>query len=62
MILVTGGAGFIGANFILDWFTQSDEPIVNLINSLMPGIYKTLHRLLMTQDIFLFKVILVTVN
>ncbi len=30
MILVTGGAGFIGANFILDWFTQSDEPIVNL--------------------------------
>ena len=30
MILVTGGAGFIGANFILDWFTQSDESIVNL--------------------------------
>ncbi len=30
MILVTGGAGFIGSNFILDWFTQSDEVIVNL--------------------------------
>lgn len=30
MILVTGGAGFIGANFVLDWLTQSDEPIVNL--------------------------------
>ena len=30
MILVTGGAGFIGANFVLDWFTQSDEPIINL--------------------------------
>lgn len=30
MILVTGGAGFIGSNFILDWFLQSDEPIVNL--------------------------------
>jgi dTDP-glucose 4,6-dehydratase len=30
MILVTGGAGFIGANFVLDWFTQSDEPVVNL--------------------------------
>jgi len=29
-ILVTGGAGFIGSNFILDWFTQSDEPLVNL--------------------------------
>ena len=30
MILVTGGAGFIGANFVLDWLAQSDEPVVNL--------------------------------
>jgi dTDP-glucose 4,6-dehydratase len=30
MILVTGGAGFIGANFVLDWLAASDEPIVNL--------------------------------
>jgi dTDP-glucose 4,6-dehydratase len=30
MILVTGGAGFIGANFVLDWLGQSDEPVVNL--------------------------------
>jgi len=29
-ILVTGGAGFIGANFIQDWLTLSDEPVVNL--------------------------------
>ena len=29
-ILVTGGAGFIGSNFVLDWCAQSDEPIVNL--------------------------------
>ncbi len=29
-ILVTGGAGFIGANFVLDWLGQSDDPIVNL--------------------------------
>ncbi|MCY7315325.1 MAG: dTDP-glucose 4,6-dehydratase [Rubrivivax sp.] len=29
-LLVTGGAGFIGSNFVLDWFAQSDEPIVNL--------------------------------
>jgi dTDP-glucose 4,6-dehydratase len=29
-ILVTGGAGFIGSNFVLDWFAQSDETIVNL--------------------------------
>ena len=30
MILVTGGAGFIGSNFVLDWFKQCDEPVVNL--------------------------------
>lgn len=29
-ILVTGGAGFIGSNFVLDWLAQSDEPVVNL--------------------------------
>ena len=29
-ILVTGGAGFIGANFVLDWLAQCDEPVVNL--------------------------------
>src|SRR5205807_1749760 len=26
----TGGAGFIGANFILDWFATDAEPVVNL--------------------------------
>ena len=30
MILVTGGAGFIGSNFVLQWLAQSDEPVVNL--------------------------------
>jgi dTDP-glucose 4,6-dehydratase len=30
MILVTGGAGFIGANFVLDWLAASDEAVVNL--------------------------------
>ena len=29
-ILVTGGAGFIGSNFVLDWLQQSDEPVINL--------------------------------
>jgi dTDP-glucose 4,6-dehydratase len=29
-ILVTGGAGFIGSNFVLDWLAQSDERVVNL--------------------------------
>ncbi|WP_234086285.1 dTDP-glucose 4,6-dehydratase [Azonexus sp. R2A61] len=30
MILVTGGAGFIGSNFVLDWLAQCDEPVINL--------------------------------
>jgi dTDP-glucose 4,6-dehydratase len=30
MIFVTGGAGFIGSNFVLDWLAQTDEPVVNL--------------------------------
>jgi len=30
MILVTGGAGFIGANFVLDWLAVGDEAVVNL--------------------------------
>ncbi|MEP6875021.1 MAG: NAD-dependent epimerase/dehydratase family protein, partial [Burkholderiales bacterium] len=30
MILVTGGAGFIGANFILDWIATIGEAVVNL--------------------------------
>jgi len=30
LILVTGGAGFIGANFVLDWIAAVGEPVVNL--------------------------------
>ena len=30
MILVTGGAGFIGSNFVLDWVASTGEPVVNL--------------------------------
>ncbi|MFZ6864026.1 NAD-dependent epimerase/dehydratase family protein, partial [Undibacterium sp. Ji67W] len=29
MIFVTGGAGFIGANFVLSWLAQSDESVLN---------------------------------
>ncbi len=29
-ILVTGGAGFIGSNFVQDWLARHDEPVVNL--------------------------------
>src|SRR6478609_2789096 len=30
MILVTGGAGFIGSNFVLDWLAKGGEPVLNL--------------------------------
>ena len=30
MLLVTGGAGFIGSNFVLDWLAAGGEPVVNL--------------------------------
>src|SRR5260221_1659688 len=30
MILVTGGAGFIGSNFVIDWLAAESEPVVNL--------------------------------
>src|SRR3984885_7131555 len=30
MILVTGGAGFIGANFVLDWLTAASEAVLNV--------------------------------
>ncbi len=29
-LLVTGGAGFIGSNFVLDWLAPSDQPLINL--------------------------------
>jgi len=29
-IIVTGGAGFIGSNFVLDWFQSSTEPVITL--------------------------------
>ena len=29
-IIVTGGAGFIGSNFVIDWLSQNDELVINL--------------------------------
>ncbi|SFE63413.1 dTDP-glucose 4,6-dehydratase [Paracidovorax wautersii] len=45
MILVTGGAGFIGANFILDWLAGSQEPVVNLDKLTYAGNLQTLASL-----------------
>ena len=46
MILVTGGAGFIGANFVLDWIANGDEPVVNLDKLTYAG---NLHNLASVQ-------------
>ena len=45
MILVTGGAGFIGANFVLDWLAQSDEAVINLDALTYAGNLDTLRTL-----------------
>ena len=45
MILVTGGAGFIGANFVLDWLAQHNEPVVNLDKLTYAGNLETLASL-----------------
>lgn len=44
-ILVTGGAGFIGGNFVLDWLAQSDESIINLDKLTYAGNRQTLASL-----------------
>jgi dTDP-glucose 4,6-dehydratase len=41
-ILITGGAGFIGANFVLDWLAQSDEAVINLDKLTYAGNLETL--------------------
>ncbi len=44
-LLVTGGAGFIGGNFVLDWIAGSDEPVVNLDKLTYAGNLETLSSL-----------------
>lgn len=44
-ILVTGGAGFIGANFVLDWLAAHDETVVNLDKLTYAGNMETLASL-----------------
>ena len=44
-ILITGGAGFIGANFVLDWLASNDEPVINLDKLTYAGNLETLASL-----------------
>ena len=45
MIFVTGGAGFIGSNFVLDWLAQSDEAVLNFDKLTYAGNLKNLASL-----------------
>lgn len=45
-ILVTGGAGFIGVNFVLDWLHENDELVVNLDKLTYAGNLKSLESVL----------------
>lgn len=44
-ILVTGGAGFIGANFVLDWLAAGGETVINLDKLTYAGNLQTLASL-----------------
>jgi dTDP-glucose 4,6-dehydratase len=44
-ILVTGGAGFIGGNFVLDWIAQTNEKVINLDKLTYAGNLETLASL-----------------
>ncbi|MDB5743504.1 MAG: dTDP-glucose 4,6-dehydratase [Polaromonas sp.] len=44
-ILITGGAGFIGGNFVLDWLAQSSEAVINLDKLTYAGNLETLASL-----------------
>ena len=44
-ILITGGAGFIGSNFVLDWFEKTNEEIINIDMLTYSGNIKNLKSL-----------------
>src|SRR5260364_463239 len=45
MLLITGGAGFIGANFVLDWLAGCSEPVSNVDKLSYAGNLDTLRSL-----------------
>jgi len=45
MLLVTGGAGFIGANFVLSSLAATGEPLVNLDKLIYAGNLRNLQAL-----------------
>lgn len=56
MIFVTGGAGFIGSNFILNWIKKNQGPIVNIDKLTYAGNLKNLESINDSKDYIFCKV------
>lgn len=54
-ILITGGAGFIGSNFIQDWFLTSHEDIINIDKLTYAGNFKSLDNILSKKELINIK-------
>ena len=54
-ILVTGGAGFIGSNFISNWFTKTNEKVINLDLLTYAGNISNLDQYSNNQEYIFFK-------
>lgn len=55
-ILVTGGAGFIGSNFILDWFEHSSEPVLNIDKLTYAGNLQNLDTVAARKEYLFFRI------
>jgi len=55
MILVTGGCGFIGANFIIKWLQKNNLPVVNLDNLTYAANQKNLDSISNNKNYFFEK-------
>ena len=42
--MVTGGCGFIGSNFVIDWLSRNDEMVINLDKLTYAGNLKNLSK------------------
>ena len=54
-IIVTGGAGFIGSNFILDWFDNKSEEIINIDSLTYSGNIKNLELIKNNKNLIFIK-------
>lgn len=54
-IIVTGGAGFIGSNFILDWFDNKSEEIINIDSLTYSGNIKNLEHIKSNKNLISIK-------